>query len=865
MSPEEHRRIKELFQQAEELPAAEREAFLAGVFGASEETLEEVRRLLRLAGETPESFLAPTGDGSARSPFADGRMTTGRHLGPYEVLAPIASGAMGEVWRARDTRLEREVAVKVLPPEVSLDPDRRARFEREARAVAALSHPNILTLFDFGRSGGVTYAVSELLDGETLRERLRRGVPSMSDAIDYAAQVARALAATHEKGIVHRDLKPDNVFVTADGPVKLLDFGIASSRRLEDGIGGDTGPGTVIGTPGYMSPEQARGQATDGRSDIFSLGCVLYEMLAGRRAFDGETGTETLAAVLRDEPPPLLLAGGDAAPPALRRVVQRCLEKNPDERFQSARDLAVDLESLEDPGRQQPDAARLGSVARRWRLAGAAGIVVAVLTAVVWTARPGRAPSSAPGVDAPAAGSSRLMLAVLPFESIGGDPVQQRFADGMTEEMITVLGRASPERLGVIARTSSMQFKGQTTSVEAVGRTFGVGYLVEGSVRREGDQVRIAAKLIQVKDQAQLWSDSFDGRLSDILALQTEVARRIGGALSVELSPRFATAGRARATDPRAYDAYLAGRASFYRATEQGWRKAIDHYREAVTLDPDFALAHAAVASGYAAWALWGTTPPADALAHARDALRRAHGLEPDLAELHATLAVVSMFLEWKWDAAEREFLRAITLNPSDGEVYHWYAHHLFLMGRPAEAVNAMNEARRFDPLSAFHDGCLGGHYVATGDLDRAEALLRSALGHAPESPLAHHFLGWLHERKGRIDYAITSWEEAVRISDIPNLRATLGYGYARAGRLADARRVRDELDRRSHREYVSAMDRAKFFAGVGDRDAAFQWLEKAFRNRDPWFAAVKLEPGFDTIRDDPRFAALQRRIGVTP
>lgn len=720
-------------------------------------------------------------------------MAPGRRLGPYEIVSPLGAGAMGEVWRARDTRLGRDVAVKILPPRLGRDAD--ARFVREARAVAALSHPNILALYDVGREGRVAYAVTELLEGETLRERLLRGPLSTSDAVHCATSIARALAAAHAKGIVHRDLKPENVFLTADGQVKLLDFGIAGGPE-------ENAP---IGTPGYMAPEQARGLPADPRADLFALGCVLYETLSGRRAFDRETRAETLAAVERDPPPPL--AG---VPPALERVVRRCLEKDAAGRYASAREVEAAIED---------------------------------------------------GLSS----SSRLMLAVLPFESIGSDPEQERFADGMTEEMITVLGRAGPHRLGVIARTSAMRFKGPRGSVGAIGRTLGVDHVVEGSVRRQGDRVRIAAKLIQVSDQAQLWSDSFDGSLTDILGLQTDVARRIAGALSVELLPRFRGRARMPATDPRAYDAYLAGRASFYAASEQGWRAAIDCYREAVALDPSFALAHAAIASGASAWALWGTTPPGEAHATASAAVARAQALEPDLAEVHATLAMIRTFFEWDWPGAEESFRRAIALNPSDGEVYHWYAHHLLFRGRPEEGLDAMAEARRFDPLSTFHRGCLGGHYIATGDLDRAEPLLRDVLEERPASPLALHFVGWLHERRGRLDDAVAAWESAARLSDIPNLLSTVGYGYARVGRTADARAVSDELERRSARRYVAAQDRAKVFAGLGEHDQAFAWMEEAFRRREAWLAALPLEPGFDTLRGDPRFVSLLRRIGIAP
>jgi serine/threonine-protein kinase len=696
----------------------------------------------------------------------------GRRFGPYEIVAPLGAGAMGEVWRARDTRLGRDVAVKLLTPD--------GRFEREARAVAALSHPNVLALYDVGRDGPVAYAVTELLEGETLRDRLARGSMAVAEAVACGVEIARGLGAAHAKGIVHRDLKPENVFLTRAGHVKLLDFGIAA---------GTEEVGALAVTPGYMAPEQAGGASADPRSDLFALGCVLFEMFAGRPASAGK----------RSPPVP-------GVPPSIERVVRRCLEEDPARRYASARDAERAL------------------------------------------------------TDAMAA-SSRLMLAVLPFESVGPDPDEERFADGLTEEMITVLGRAGPHRLGVIARTSAMQFKGRRRPVDAIGRALGVDHVVEGSVRRQGDRVRIAARLVQVSDQAQLWSGSFDGSLGDILALQGEVARRIAGALSVELLPRFRT--RTATTDPRAYDAYVAGRSCFYQATERGWRAALESYRRAVALDASFGLAHAAIASGSTAWALWGTTPPREALATASAAIARARAREPDLPEIHATLAQIRMFLEWDWERAEEAFRRALELNPSDGEVYHWYAHYLLFRGRPQEALDAMAEARRFDPLSTFHRECLGGHHVAMRELDRAEPLLAGVLEERPGNPLALHFQGWLHERRGRVEEAVRSWEAAAHTSDIPNLLSTVGYGYALAGRHADARAVAEELERRASRGYVAAQDRAKVFAGLGEHDRAFELMEAAFDRREAWLAALPIEPGFDTLRDDPRFAALLRRIGV--
>jgi TolB-like protein/Tfp pilus assembly protein PilF/tRNA A-37 threonylcarbamoyl transferase component Bud32 len=801
----------------------------------------------------------------------------GRTLGHYKILEKLGAGGMGDVYRACDSRLDRDVALKVLPPEAARDPERRRRFEREAKAVAALKHPNIVTIYSVEEYEGVHFITMELVEGHTLSDVLPANGFAPDRIFQIAIPLADAMSSAHLKGITHRDIKPANIMLGADGRVKILDFGLA---KLVDSVGDQgktltlneqTSAGQIVGTIGYMSPEQALGRTVDVRTDVFSSGLVLYEMATGKRAFSGNTQAAIFDAILNRAPAAPVELNPDL-PTGLGDIIEKALEKDPDLRYQSAAGLRADLTRLQrDLASGTGGNVRVPAIRRRRRwwpvlLGGAVLVVLMLLPALLRRVaqHPNENVTNDPLAAQPVPASERLMLAVLPFENIGGDPDQEFFADGMTEEMITVLGRASPEELGVIARTSAMRFKGTNLAVDAIGRELGVGHLIEGSVRRQGDRVRIAATLIQVRDQTQLWSETFNGTVDDIFALQTDVAEHIAEALAVELLP--GSTRREYTPDPRAYEAYLTGRFWANQSTEQAFEKAVASYEQAIAIDPAYALAYAQNSMEHSVWATFGTDAPSFYYSKAKEAADEAFRLDPGLAETHSALAHIEMYFEWDFDEAEREFQEAIALDPGSGLTYHSYGHLLSAQGRAGEASAAFAEALRIDPLSAEHLVCEGGHYVTTGQLERADASFRKAGELSPDIGYLHFLLGWLYERQGRFEDAVTAWEEEVRISGRNSYTlSTLGYGYARLRETDKARDVLAELDEIARDGYVAPMDRAKVYVGLGDLDEAFAWLEKEHTNRSAWIFGLKLDPGFDPLRDDPRFGALLHSIGLAP
>ena len=646
-------------------------------------------------------------------------LSAGTRLGPYEILSPIGAGGMGEVYRARDARLGRDVAVKVLPEAVSGDAETLARFERETRAVAALSHPNILAIHDVGREGDVSFAVLELLEGETLRQRLAAAGPMpWRAALEIAAPVADGLAAAHAKGIVHRDLKPDNIFLTADGRVKILDFGLA---RRAAGVGapddtgaptadGLTAPGIVLGTLAYLSPEQARGRDVDGRSDVFAFGSVLYEMLTGRRAFGAPSAPETLVAILRDEPRDLAELG-IAVPASLAGVLRRCLRKNPVERFQSASDLAFSLRA----------------------------------------AAPGSGQVSGDAARVP------VSVAVLPFRNVSPDADNEYFSDGITEELINAL--AQVPGLRVAARTSSFLFKESREDIRAIAERLGVSTVLEGSVRKAGDRVRISAQLINAADGYHLWSESHDQNMSDVFAVQEEIARAIVRQLRVKLGLGGETIVKRHTSDPEAYNLYLKGRYFWNRRAPEASRRAIGYFEEAIARDPGYALAYAGLADSYLGRAK-------DEMALAKEAAAKAVALDEELAEGHAALARAVFYDDWNWEAAEREFRRAIELNPTYPESYHMYSHFLVPAGRVEESLAASRRALELDPLSVSMVAHVGWHNVFSGNSEAAIPYSRAAIDMDPTFFSARIHLGIALEQTGRLEEAIEEFRKAGEISE---------------------------------------------------------------------------------------------------
>jgi serine/threonine-protein kinase len=786
-------------------------------------------------------------------------LPVGARLGPYEILEPLGAGGMGEVYRAHDTRLDRDVAVKTLPGDFADDPERRHRFEREARAAAALHHPNILDVHDAGVDGGVPYIVFELLEGETLRRRLGGRPLQPDEAIAYATQIAWGLAAAHEKSIVHRDLKPENLFVTRDGPVKILDFGLAKRNDQGEGVpdpGSEvetvsraTTPGTMMGTAGYMSPEQVRGAAVDHRSDIFSFGAVLYEMLTGRRAFPGGTGVEVLNAILKDEPAGLSEPG--PLPRELRRILSRCLAKKPGERFQSARDLALDLEGLS----HTPVRARR----RRWLLAGA-GLTAVLAIAVAWSLvgrrdewwRGGRL--SRP-IEA---------IAVLPLESLSGDKDQEYFADGMTEALIAELGKIGALR--VISRTSAMFYKGARKPLSDIAHELNVDAVVEGSVLRSGERVRITAQLIQVSPEGHLWAGSYERDLRDILALQGDVARSIAREVRATVTPleRDRSAVE-RPVLPEAYEAYLQGLHYWNTGTPQGLQQAIGFFQRAVEVDPAFALPYASLSlvMSRVGGVIGPLFPPGEAMPRARSLAEKALDIDPRLSEAYSALGQVLTLYEWDWAAAERAYRRALELNPGSAEARTAFATHLTIMGRHEEALAQVDRTRAVDPLNLRTAALAGFCLYRARQYETAIQRLQAVLSLAPRFPVAHRFLGITYLEAGDDGKAIAELQAAAEITRGSSTDLSfLGGAYAAAGRTAEARAILRQLEGRTKQgEYVPPHARFYVYLKLGEVEEALRWLERSVDEHDPLVGLVYAGPYCDPLRSDPRFQELLRRM----
>jgi serine/threonine protein kinase/tetratricopeptide (TPR) repeat protein len=779
-------------------------------------------------------------------------LSTGTRLGPYEILAPIGAGGMGEVYSARDTRLDRYVAIKVLPEHLAQSPVALSRFERESKAVAALSHPNILALYDVGAEQGISFAVTELLEGETLRKRLEKGSVPWRRAVSIAVAVAEGLAAAHTKGIIHRDLKPDNIFLTSDGRVKILDFGVARVKppvvpQDQAGIPTETEVGTVMGTPGYMSPEQVRGDRADVPSDIFSFGCVVYEMLTRRRAFARRTAAETMAAILESEPPDL--AGFKKQIPAeLERVVTHCLEKNPRQRFQSAHDLAFALRAVQGPG----SAAAMPGRWRRLRPVWMAPVLALLLAgaSLYWLNRPGRAIDS---------------LAVLPFANVGADPNKEYLSDGITENLINSLSQLPTLR--VTARSLAFRYKGPQVDPQKAGRDLRVRAVLTGRVTERDGTLNIQAELVNVEDGAQLWGGQYSRGFSEILALEQELARTVSARLHLGPSSEHLKRLEKRSTEnTEAYQLYLKGRYYWNRRTEQALKRAVEYFQQATEKDPGYALAYAGLADCYAVYNSYKVELPRQSGPKAKAAAIKALEIDNTLAEAHASLGMTLMSYEWDWAGAEREFQRAIELDPNYATAHHWYGICLSATSRSEQAIASLKRAQQLDPVSLIINADIGLALHFARRYDEAIEQIRKAQELDPNFTAGRRHLGMAYEQKGMYTEAIAELQKAVNASPgSPFALGSLGHAYAVSGEREKARQLLSDLRELSKRRYVSPFDTAVIYAGMGDEERAVEWLEKAFDDRSLEMIFLKVDPRFDRLHADPRFANLLRRMGLPP
>jgi len=802
-------------------------------------------------------------------------LTIGTKLGRYEIRSQLGVGGMGEVYLADDTLLDRKVAIKVLPESSMADEQARKRLLQEARAAAKLDYPHICSIYEVGEVDGRSFIAMQYVEGETLDSRGKRQPFDWAQTLSIAAQVADALSEAHAQSIIHRDIKPSNIIITSRGQAKVMDFGLAKSipqavdseARTESYL---TDPGTVMGTLPYMSPEQVRGEATDGRSDLFSFGTMLYEMVSGRQPFASGSAAATASAILTHEPLPLVRFAPDV-PEEFQRILRKCLEKERAQRYQSSRDLAIDLENLrrqydtaQARSRSDDDSATLkrpeevssttGDTAFPWRagVAVAAAAVVALLAAGVVYFKFFRA------VPVSSAVAIRSLV-VLPLENLSGDAGQEYFADGLTEALTTELSKIG--ELRVISRTSAMQYKGARKSLPEIARELNVHGVVRGSVIRTNDRVKVTVQLIRAGTDQNMWAESYLHDLTDILILQNRVARDISKEVQVQLTAqdtaRFTSTGK---VNPEAYDAYLRGRFYWSKGAREDLEKAKEYFELALAKDPRYAPAYAGLADYYSVLPFYGDAHPDEVFPKAKQAVAKALELDNSLAEAHGTQAYILTYYDWDWTAAQREFDQALALSPNDATLRHRYSRYLSSVGRIDEALAELERARLLDPSSLVIKANVGVIYYFARQYDRAIEELQKVLNAHPDFGTAQWGLALAHEQKGNYDQALAQLEKAASRRRA-NALASLGHLYGLIGRKEKAKEILEDLSARTGKDRVSPYQLALVHVGLGDKEAAMEALQRAYRERATLLSYLKMDPRLDPLRADPQFQDLMAKM----
>ena len=887
MTPDRWQQLKQIFQSALERNPAERSAFLSQACAEDPALRSEVESLLSSHDEAGESIEAMAAE-AATEMLAGDRAIVGKQIAHYKVLNRIGRGGMGEVFLAQDTRLGRKVALKLLRKDFTRNEERLRRFRQEAQAASALNHPNILTIHEIGQDDSLQFMATEYVEGETLRQHISRARMTLGHTLEVAVQVASALAAAHQAGIIHRDIKPENIMLRTDGYVKVLDFGLVKlveSKAVETAAPTmpkvETEPGLVMGTVSYMSPEQARGLAVDARTDIWSLGVMIYEMVTGRQPFEGETASDVMSLILQKEPLPLAHWWPEV-PSELERVVKKALRSDKEERYQTIKDLLIDLRTLRkqleveaEIGRsappmggrpatnnqsaaattQYPSSAEYivtGIKRHKW----AAGLALAALAIALaaatyyYSLRSGRATINS--------------MAVLPFANASADPDTEYVSDGITESLINSLSQLP--NLRMIARTSAQRYKGRDVDPQTVASELGVQAVLTGRVVRRGDSLSISVELVDARDNRHIWGEQYNRRLADILAVQQEIAREIAERLRARLTGEE----RRRVTrnytqNVEAYQLYLRGRHHWNKRTAEGLRQAIEYFQQAIDRDPNYALAYSGLADCYSNLQGYAGAPSSEMVPRARAAASRALEIDPSLAEAHASLGL-NHYQSWQWAESERELKRAIELNPNYASAHQWYGLWLEMVGRFDEALDEVRRAQELDPLSPVINTNLARHYLMRGGSDAAINECRKVIELSPNSFEAHIILALAYQKQGRHDEAIAEFQKAVELTGRGSYPlGALGFSYAVAGRRSEALAILRELeDKYARREAIGAWI-AWIYAGLGDKDQAFAWLERDFQERRGTLQnAVLLYPYLDTVRSDPRYAGLLRRMGLS-
>jgi serine/threonine protein kinase/tetratricopeptide (TPR) repeat protein len=750
----------------------------------------------------------------------------GSKVGPYEVLGLLGEGGMGQVYRGRDPRLGRDIAIKVLLRDSLTDAEAVGRLEREARAIAALSHPNIVAVHDVGREDGTFYFVTELLEGKTLRDSMQAPPMNWRRAVEIGAEVAEGLSAAHAKSIVHRDLKPENIFITDQGRVKILDFGLAQTdpvlaERDEGNIPTSkwfqTKPGTVIGTLGYMAPEQLRGESVDPSADIFSLGCILFEMVTLRKPFHRESGAATIAAILKDDLPRDVL--GAAVPAEFQRIIEGCVEKNASTRFQSARDLALTLRAIGSSTSMANDSLIRTITKRR----------------------------TSKSIDS---------IAVLPLANASDDPNTEYLSDGITEGIINKLSQLP--KLKVMARSTVFRYKNRDVDAQSVGRELRVRAVLTGVVKHVGEKIQISVELVDSHDGAQLWGETYKRELADLLKLQEEMSREIADKLRIKLTGAEKKKLRKRTTEnSEAYQLYLKGRYHWNKRTEEGLRRGVQFFREAIDSDPQFAVAYAGMADCFITMATNIPLPPRETMPKAKAAAMRAIELDDQLAEAWASLGAVRWWFDWDWEGAEEAYRRAIELNPNYATAHDGYAMLLSARGRFDEANEQISKASDLDPLSLIIAVHAGWPFYFARDFESAIRRFRKALELDENFIPAHGWLGMALGQQHRYGEALDAFARALEVDRIPILTTMLAHTHAIAGDRDASVNLLLDLVTTARTRYISPYDIAVIHAGLGDVAEAITHLQAAHADRSPWVVFLPVDPRLDVLRGEPAFGEI--------
>jgi len=830
-------------------------------------------------------------------------VSPGTNLGRYEIRSQLGAGGMGEVYLAQDTELDRTVAIKILPEALASNQQRLQRFIQEAKAASALNHPHILTIHEIGTTGATRFIATEFIDGDTLRRRIRDGSLSLNEILDIAMQAAGALAAAHEAGIIHRDIKPENIMVRRDGYIKVLDFGLAKLTEPQ-GFTTDTeaptkamvntGAGTVMGTAYYMSPEQAKGTNVDARTDLWSLGAVLYEMVTGHVPFAGKTPTETISLILQKEPAPLTRYANEV-PAELERIVTKALTKDREERYQTAKDLLIDLRNLK--RKLEVDAEIDRTVPSELRAATSTSSSQGGTPATA----SGAAAATAPAGAAHAASSAEYIvsgikqhklaaaltvialvlgavglsfylharntevaiesIAVLPFQNRSTETDTEYLSDGLAESLIYRLSQLP--NLKVSPTSSVFHYKGKEIDPVKVGQELGVNAVLSGRIVQRGDNLTISAELVDVRNNRLLWGEQYDRKMLDLLATQREIAREIVDKLKLKVSGEEKGLAKHYTESNEAYQLYLKGRFYWNKRNADALKKSVEYFNQAIEKDPNFALAYAGLADCYVIPA--NPLPPREAMPKGKAAAMRALELDETLTEAHTSLARVLTVYDWDWPGAGKEFKRAIELNPRYAIAHQWYGGYLEAMARHDEAIAERKRAQELDPPSPVINFELGLAFYFVRNYDQAIEQFQKTLELDPNFPPAHAFLPAAYEQKGMYNRAIAEFKNAMPMSggEQKLAMAGLGHVYAVSGKKVEAHAVLNQLKQLSSQEYVSAYSIALVYAGLGEKEQAFAWLERAYEERAFQMHDLKVEPRWDNIRSDPRFEDLLRRVGL--